>query len=523
MQRPAHEHQPLLSSVSHVRPDDEMTPGTRRRATVVLPAIVVVFFSSYMVTIVLANPYIYDIVAKDYPEFNSTSQSPCEKNMSGVTLNTTGRKIQEEIVKRVSTIELYLILTSFLVAALPILIIGPAMDRYGRKIGFIFPITGTMLRQVAYIVVIYKSYSPYWLLIGHFCDGIGGSFAGMITAIFSVISDITVPGKQRSFRITITEALQTISASVGQIVVAQWIKVNYRHPALYGLGLSSLCLLLTIFALPETSRTPRLVAPVPGIRSGFCLICCKGTWKVLTSCLQMIKKSFTMYTRDVSGGKGGKRLGKRRIVIAVFTLTVAVNFSLPGVQILYLMKYPLCWGATKLLTFGGVSMICNWVAILILLTLMQRIFNMTDRHVAIIGVVSSAASCLFMSLAVNDVMVYEVAVLNIMTRSIIPMLRSVITSLADPTDQGAVYAGMGCIETIGASLFSLTANRIFYVTLATWAGLIFALFACLMVIALVLLIVLNVKIANEQQSHSQSNQPINGHYVAIQEEPDPSW
>lgn len=72
-----------------------------------------------------------------------------------------------------------------------------------------------------------------------------------------------------------------------------------------------------------------------------------------------------------------------------------------------MMKSPRCWAATKILTFGSVQILCNWVAILLLVSLMQRVFKLADRHIAVIGVVSSIIHALFMSLAVNDVMIYE--------------------------------------------------------------------------------------------------------------------
>lgn len=52
-------------------------------------------------------------------------------------------------------------------------------------------------------------------------------------------------------------------------------------------------------------------------------------------------------------------------------------------------------------------LVCNWVAILLLMKLMQKVFKMADRHIAMIGVVSSVTFHAFMSLATNNVMVYE--------------------------------------------------------------------------------------------------------------------
>ncbi|XP_059139517.1 proton-coupled folate transporter-like [Physella acuta] len=503
---------------------ERSSAGTKWRPSVLLALVVSTYFMNYVVTIVILNPYIYDKVAQQYPQFNSSSQEPCEQNMSDDRNNSTGKKIQEEILREVSTIELYLYLTSFLLASLPILVLGPLTDRYGRKVGLVFPIVGTLLKEIVYLVVISQKLPPLWLLVGHVMEACGGSFAAMLSSMFSIVSDISPPGRRRSLHITCMEALQTIATSAAQIAIGHWIKVSYFYPVVCSVAVNFLCLLLVLVFLPETAETTRLVAPTDTrLEPGCCRRICVGFCSGAKSSLQMIKQSLMLYVKDVRG----KRLVlKRRLVFVTFILTVAVNFSKPGVQNLYLMKYPLCWGATKLLTYNGATLLCNWVAILALLAILQRLFNMADRQAAVLGVISSMTACVFMSVAVNDTMVYEVAVLSVMTRAIIPMLRSVMTTLVDERAQGTVYAGMGCIETIGASVFGTAANRIFYASLATWPGLVFVLFAIVMLVALTLLIILNVLYSREEvrRPQHQTYEPINGsNSINREAEVDPSW
>lgn len=71
-------------------------------------------------------------------------------------------------------------------------------------------IVGTLLKQIIYAFAIKARLPPMVLIAGHICECIGGSFAAMLTAMFTVISDITHPGSQRSFHIAIMEALQTM-------------------------------------------------------------------------------------------------------------------------------------------------------------------------------------------------------------------------------------------------------------------------------------------------------------------------
>ncbi|BFZ06835.1 hypothetical protein BsWGS_09874 [Bradybaena similaris] len=443
---------------------------------------------------------------------SSSSQKPCTESD-----NTTQTKIQELIQKTVATTELYLSLPSYVCAALSILVVGPLTDKYGRKVGFLFPIIGTFMKQIVYAAVVGLHLPPLILVAGHIFESLGGSFAAMLTSMFTVVSDITSPGGQRSFRITIMEALQTLTGAAGGYAIGQWIKHSYFHPIIFSVICSLVSLSITVFLLPETIQTRRLQVPVTVTYPGLCLRIRTCARNVLPSGWQKFKRTFSLFVTDHCEGHG---LAKRRLCLVIFILTVAVNFATPGVQSLYMMKSPRCWAATKILTFGSVQILCNWVAILLLVSLMQRVFKLADRHIAVIGVVSSITHAVFMSLAINDVMIYEVAVVGVMIRAIIPMLRSVMSSVVSATDQGAVYASMGCVEILGAAVCGVLANRVYYATLSVWDGSVFVMFACLMIVALALLILLNILFLRDEQRERNEANISRGN---IQEVRDPSW
>ncbi|CAG5115555.1 unnamed protein product, partial [Candidula unifasciata] len=429
MKPQATESSPLLASRSatdHSVDDSQLLTTTRCRASVVMPLVVFTYFLGYYTLVCVLNPYLYDVVAEemDY-KHNSSSQKPCAERDRNHT-NTTGNKvvIQEMIQKKVATTELYLSLPCYVCAAISILTVGPLTDKYGRKVGFLFPIVGTFIKQIVYAAVVGLHLPPLILIVGHMFESFGGSFAAMLTSMFTVVSDITNPGRQRSFRITVMEAMQTLTGAAGGYVIGQWIKVSYFQPVIFSAACGVVSLLIAIFLLPETIQKRRLVAPVTVTYPRLWLRIRACTYKVLPSCWQKFKRTFSLFVSDHCQRHN---LDKRRLCLAVFILTVAVNFSTPGVQTLYLMKWPRCWPATRILTFGSIQILCNWVAILLLMALMQKVFKLADRQIAMFGVISSITHAVFMSLASNDVMIYEVAVVGVMIRAIIPMLRSVMS------------------------------------------------------------------------------------------------
>lgn len=483
---------------------------------VALVLVTIFYFLGYIPSMVIMNPYIYDRVAKEFPEFNTSSQMPCVADMNNNTWNISGIEVQNEIERRVSTLELYLHLTTYLPAILPILFLGPFSDKFGRKVGFFLPIIGTTLKQVVYISTVELQLPLSLLYLAHAVEACGGSFAGMLSAIFSVTSDITRKGPERSGWIAVMEALQTLAASAGQIYTAQWMRHGYFQPLICALCFCFLAFLVVSFLFRETrdreangdagQGNREQEPPDEGQNQGQAGI--RQVPHVFQACWNLIKEIVAVYTRkDADNQSRGGQMNvtsKRLLCLVIFILTVAVNFSRTGVEALFQLKYPLCWFSTKVYTFNGLRIFLSWIAILFALAVMQKVFKMADRHVAIVGIVSSILSNAALSFAVNDVMVYEAAVVGFMNRSIIPMLRSVLSSLVGQAHQGAMYSGLSCIESLGPSVFSTIANRIYYASLASWAGEIFIVFACMMAIALFLLLILNVMFARENATEDDA-------------------
>ncbi|GFR66484.1 solute carrier family 46, member 1 [Elysia marginata] len=360
-------------------------------------------------------------------------------------------------------------------------------------------ISGTLLKQIVYIIVVTRKLPIPYLYLAHAIEALGGSFAAMLAAIFSVTSDLTQSGIGRSRWIAFMEAVQTLSATGGQIYTAQWMRFSYLSPLICALGSCCVTFLLATFLLPETQRDVSGSDSSQSENESYearVVSCRQWVLQVGRQCWKTIRTSVSIYTKNDTGSEISttqpNNLFKRRLCMAIFVCTVAVNFSRPGVEALFQIKYPLCWAATKVYTFTGLRIFFSWVAILCALFLVQRVFNMADRHVAIIGVISSLLSNAALSLAVNDAMVYEAAVIGFMTRSIIPMLRSTLSSLVAYSNQGAMYSSLSCVESLGAGVFSTAANRIYYSTLSSWAGEIFMIFACIMGIALTLIVILNI-------------------------------
>ena len=113
-------------------------------------------------------------------------------------------------------------------------IMGSLMDRFGRKIGMVFPAVGTALQAILSVYIIQYNLNPYYFILSNFIGGSFGSYTCTLAAIFSYIADVSSP-RWRTLRIGIAEACLAFGSCAGQFFIGFWLnRVNCNFmPPLY--------------------------------------------------------------------------------------------------------------------------------------------------------------------------------------------------------------------------------------------------------------------------------------------------
>ncbi|XP_048258935.1 proton-coupled folate transporter-like [Haliotis rufescens] len=446
---------PLLASL-----DDSSTRCSTTMSFLVLLLSLSLHFFNYSICFPVIVFYVIDVVS-DENHYNISSSHPCS--------NSTHHHQEMELQKKVTEIMTPNPFISFFPGLVPTLLLGPLLDRLGRKIGFLIPMAGTLVKQIIYLVVIWKRLPVRILFIGNGIEGLTGGFAAMLMAAFGMVADLTLPGKDRTLRISVAEATQSIATSLGGFATGFGIKyLRFLDCVLIALGLNVVNIILTVALLPETLHV-RIRTPC---------------FAIMTN----IKRCFSFYCQDTED----RRQLTLVLGMVAFIFTVAVNFSKPGIMSMFLIKPNLCWDQEKINTVMAVRVVVCWLIILACMPVFQKVLGMEDRTIGIVGCVSSILACFIMSFATYDKIVYAVLGTGVFMRLTIPMLRSIMSGSVRQDEQGALYAGMGCVEMVCAAVMGTLTILLYRATDASYPDTTFLVMASIMAGVLIIFIILNL-------------------------------
>lgn len=199
-------------------------------------------------------------------------------------------------------------LASTIPSVLVTLILGPLMDRFGRRIGIILPVVGKTLQGVFSIFIIKYTLNPYYFVLANFIGGLFGDFACVLAASFSYIADISSP-RWRSLRVGLVESALAYGGGIGTVITGYWLRENnckFLPPLWFYVGLNLFIIAYVILLVPESlsssereelrSRNKKgLRAYVEGFRLYFGGLSLSSTWKLYASTIVIIVLILNIY------------------------------------------------------------------------------------------------------------------------------------------------------------------------------------------------------------------------------------
>ena len=300
-----------------------------------------------------------------------------------VTAEDLDSQSVRDVQKSASHLLSYVNIPGQLLGIVTSMILGPLSDSIGRRFIFYLVGTGVVLQGLVSLVVVVLNLDLHIFIIGGALSGVCGGFAATLGACFAYGADISVPGRSRSIRFALIEAMVFVAGLIaegGAGKVIELLNCTFWPLIVVYIGSGLLMILYTALFLPEPfSRSERLqrAADSPkgvgrllrGLRLFFCPSH-YSTWKLWA---------------------------------ALGALVVVVG-NLIGAQMItaiFQEGAPLKWKPAMIGYFDMVQMAAHGFATLVVLPLLVAL-SLPDVATALIGVVFNAAVGLFTGFVCNS-------------------------------------------------------------------------------------------------------------------------
>ena len=196
----------------------------RRRVVTVEPVIFLYMFATFLYLSLSRQYYL-----QRYAEVYTVNTSFVWLNTS-FCVNTTELEDQvgnftfNEIQAATSYFVLYTSLANQLPSVIStLLVLGPLSDKLGRRIVIFLVASGQLFSGIVTTFVVHFHLNLNWLFIPNVISGFCGGFAGILSASFAYVADISF-GKCRTVRIAILESMIFVSGAIAQGTIGVWLQ-----------------------------------------------------------------------------------------------------------------------------------------------------------------------------------------------------------------------------------------------------------------------------------------------------------
>lgn len=413
----------------------------------------------------IANKYIMNTTYAINSTFNRGGNSLCWSKDASLDRDNTQQKVQSETAMW----NLYFNLAVGIPQILMWFYLGYLTDIIGRKPVIILNIFGYIIRLFIYAVVIYWDLATVYLLIACIFDGISGSFAGYSQLTLIYTADVTKKGKQRGFFLTVVYSLTDIIYGIVNMLSGYIIKA-------YGFFWPIFITAIVMFILNVNQYF--LVAETLE----------QNSEPKKLSLTKSIKSVLSFYWHKTEEDDGRTRF-KFWFCLISYAMLMQGIIGKWDVSPLYAMNSPFCWTSVELGQFTGVVLLIQPAVTIVALYFLQRIF--THEVIAVLGFLSLITENLVFAFSSKSWMLYISAILGAPGPLTFSMIRTIVSHLTAPKEQGSVFAGLGTVESLCGMTSSVMLNSVYAHTLSWMKGFVFIVSALFYIIPIILLLILH--------------------------------
>lgn len=354
--------------------------------------------------------------------------------------------------------------TSGIPEILIVLIIGSWMDILGRKIIISMNMIGHIIRYITYALLMKFTLPTEFLLLGYVAEGLTGGYRLNMLISFAYTADITPKNHKRALLIVASEHIFAACGGFASVGAGYFIcHAGYFWPLILAIAILILMLILFVTIVPETVT-----------KRNFSELSPKMTFKRLVK--------FYICSEE-KPERNEHKFWLCLLAFATLSLSVIGEFS---IETLFVLNSPFCWDSVKIGNFSAVMSFLSPIFTLTIFKLMQRC--MTPELIGSTTFLFFIARCFIKAFAVNDFMIYVSGIIGSPGLLSFAMIRTIVSHLTDPSEQGSVFAGLGTVEALCGMTSSVMLNTIYAHTLFWMKGFVFIVVAisCLIPASLLL-------------------------------------
>ncbi|XP_054829860.1 solute carrier family 46 member 3 [Eublepharis macularius] len=453
------------------------------KKTLIVEPVICMYMFAYSLYFPLGQQYVYRRIWEE--TVNSSFRD--DDNVSHCELNQSDPIFlkQKEVQEKASLFAMKMDLSGAILNILVAFVLVANGDCCGRKISLILPLVGNLVSSIFLSAMSYYSLPLPLLYALAFSTGFFGGMATFLGGAFAFVVDLCENHKQKTIRIAVVDLIFGLVSGLGGLSSGFILK---------GIGFTWTFATISLIDMVNIFYVMCFLDDTVRISEG-----------QQQSLMEGLKKTFS----QVHALFKSSSFRKRTSIILLLCTFMAYLFTVFGgmsLFTLYELNDPLCWNEIYIGYGSAASTSVSLTSFLGIVVLSQRL---RDIYLVFIGIFSYLGGILMAAFANTTLLMLLARVPSLLHFMPIPVLRSMLSKVVLPNEQGALFACIACLEVVTGTI-SLTAfNSIYAVTVAWFPGFSFLLSAALCIIPLSTLSWLMCATQHQQE------------YVALVHEEDP--
>ncbi|OPJ81099.1 lysosomal proton-coupled steroid conjugate and bile acid symporter SLC46A3 [Patagioenas fasciata] len=424
-----------------------------RKVLCVEPVIFIYAFAFYL-TGPLVQQFIYRRLWEE--EYNSTfisnsNVSYCEQNKS----NPTYIK-QKEVQEKASVFTMQLDLTGAVPSLIVAFVTVANGDRQGRKRSLVLPSVGALIANICLTAISYFSLSLSVLFAVAFITGLFGSIATFVGGGFAFVADVCHDEKQKTMRIAVVDLIFGLVSGLAGLSSGYFLRgIGFMWTFVTVCLLHAISIIYIIFLLEDTVSVSELQHQAPA------------------SYKEVLRETFSGVYMLFKTAPYKKRI---LIIVLLFTFMTYLFTAFGGSSlfILYELDEPLCWNELYI-GYGAAAFTSVSLTSFLGVYLFSKCLK--DIYIVFIGIFSYIGGMVMAAFAKTTLLMFLVRVPSMFCLMPIPVLRSMLSKVVLPGEQGAVFACIACLEVVTGTISLAVFNILYAATVAWFSGFSFLLSA----------------------------------------------